>query len=122
MNKKISKFIFCVKCKGKLSLEILDEQESMVKEGFFSCRKCHLKYPIISKIPILIEDLTQFFTNRPFLGKWLIKLSLTNIMKKFIKNKISITSKPEFDLSSKKHFGLKSIVIIKDVYFIKILN
>ena len=104
MNRNNSQFIFCVKCKGKLSLEILDERESVIKEGFFSCSKCNLKYPIISKNPILVEDLTQFFTNRPFLGKWLIKSSLTNTMKKFIKKKISIISKSEFDLSANEAF------------------
>ena len=104
MNRNNSQFIFCVKCKGKLSLEILDERESVIKEGFFSCSKCNSKYPIISKIPILVEDLTQFFTNRPFLGKWLIKSSLTNTMKKFIKKNIPITSKSEFDLSANEAF------------------
>ena len=104
MNRNNSQFLFCIKCKGKLSLEILDERESVIKEGFFSCSKCNSKYPIISKIPILVEDLTQFFTNRPFLGKWLIKSSLTNTMKKFIKKNIPITSKSEFDLSANEAF------------------
>ena len=104
MNRNNSQFIFCVKCKGKLSLEILDEQESVIKEGFFSCSKCHLKYPIISKIPILLEDLTRFLINHPFLGNWFIKSSLTNTMKKFIKNEISTISKSEFDLSTKEAF------------------
>jgi 2-polyprenyl-3-methyl-5-hydroxy-6-metoxy-1,4-benzoquinol methylase/uncharacterized protein YbaR (Trm112 family) len=123
LNRNNSQFIFCVKCKGKLSLEILDEQESVIKEGFFSCSKCHLKYPIISKIPILIEDLTQFFTNRPFLGKWLIKSSLTNTMKKFIKKNIPIISKSEFDLSANEAFWTeiyrsnKSSVFYKNIKF-----
>ena len=104
MNRNNSQFIFCIKCKGKLSLEILDERESVIKEGFFSCSKCNSKYPIISKIPILVEDLTQFFTNRPFLGKWLIKSSLTNTMKKFIKKNIPIIPKSEFDLSANEAF------------------
>ena len=123
MNRNNSQFIFCVKCKGKLSLEILDERESVIKEGFFSCSKCHLKYPIISKIPILIEDLTQFFTNRPFLGKWLIKSSLTNTMKKFIKKNIPIISKSEFDLSANEAFWTeiyrsnKSSVFYKNIKF-----
>jgi 2-polyprenyl-3-methyl-5-hydroxy-6-metoxy-1,4-benzoquinol methylase/uncharacterized protein YbaR (Trm112 family) len=104
LNRNNSQFIFCVKCKGKLSLEILDERESVIKEGFFSCSKCNSKYPIISKIPILVEDLTQFFTNRPFLGKWLIKSSLTNTMKKFIKKNIPIIPKSEFDLSANEAF------------------
>ena len=104
LNKKNSQFIFCVKCRGKLSLEILDEQKFVVKEGFLSCGKCHLKYPIISKIPILIENLNDFFINRPFLGKWLVKSSLTNTMKKFIKKKITIISKSKFDLSAKEAF------------------
>ena len=123
MNRNNSQFIFCVKCKGKLSLEILDERESVIKEGFFSCSKCHLKYPIISKIPILIEDLTQFFTNRPFLGKWLIKSSLTNTMKKFIKKNIPIISKSEFDLSANEAFWTeiyrnnKSSIFYKNIKF-----
>jgi len=104
LNRNNSQFLFCIKCKGKLSLEILDERESVIKEGFFSCSKCNSKYPIISKIPILVEDLTQFFTNRPFLGKWLIKSSLTNTMKKFIKKNIPIIPKSEFDLSANEAF------------------
>ena len=104
MNKEYSQFIFCIKCKGKLSLEILDEQEFVIKEGFFVCHNCNLKFPIISKIPILVEDLTHFLANRPFLGKWLIKLSLTYTMKQFIKNKISIMPKLESDLSAKEAF------------------
>jgi len=104
LNQENSQFIFCVKCKGKLSLEILDERESVIKEGFFFCSNCNLNYPIISKIPILVEDLTHFFTNRPFLGKWLIKSSLTKTMKTFIKNKIPIISKSTFDLSAKEAF------------------
>ena len=123
MNRINSQFIFCVKCKGKLSLEILDEHESVIKEGFFSCSKCHLKYPIISKIPILVEDLTQFFTNRPFLGKWLIKSSLTNTMKKFIKKKIHIISKSAFDFSANEAFWTeiyrnnKSSIFYKNIKF-----
>jgi 2-polyprenyl-3-methyl-5-hydroxy-6-metoxy-1,4-benzoquinol methylase/uncharacterized protein YbaR (Trm112 family) len=123
LNRNNSQFIFCVKCKGKLSLEILDEWESVIKEGFFSCSKCHLKYPIISKIPILVEDLTQFLTNRPFLGKWLIKSSLTNTMKKFIKKKILIIAKSKFDLSANEAFWTeiyrnnKSSIFYKNIKF-----
>jgi uncharacterized protein YbaR (Trm112 family) len=77
--------MFCVKCKGNLELKILLET-SEIDEGFLFCENCNLKFPIISKIPILLEDLSQFLVNRPSLGGLLLNLSLTKIMKKFIKN------------------------------------
>ena len=85
MNQENSQFIFCVKCKGNLDLKILIET-SEIDEGFLFCENCHLKFPIISKIPILLEDLSQFLVNRPSLGGFLLNLSSTKIMKKFIKN------------------------------------
>ena len=97
MNEKNSHFISCVKCKGNLSIEILDEL-SEINEGFFFCKKCQLKFPIISKIPLLIENLSEFLKNRSSLGGLLFELSLTNTMKKFIKNTLSKIEKSENDL------------------------
>ena len=96
MNRKNSQFIFCVKCKGTLILDVFDET-SEINEGFFFCNNCHLKFPIISKIPILVENLSQFLTNRSSLGGLLLELSLTKVMKKFIKNTMSKIQKPEND-------------------------
>ena len=94
MNRKNSQFIFCVKCKGTLTLDVFDET-SEINEGFFLCNNCHLQFPIISKIPIFVENLSQFLANRSSLGGLLFELSLTKVMKEFIKNTISKIKKSE---------------------------
>ena len=96
MDQKKFQFIFCVKCKGKLDLQILDET-SEINEGFLYCKKCHLTFPIISKIPIMLENLSQFLKNRSSLGGLLTKLSLTKSMKIFIKHSMSKLQKPHDD-------------------------
>ena len=96
MNRKNSQFIFCVKCKGTLSLDVFDET-SEINEGFFLCNNCHLQFPIISKIPIFVENLSQFLANRSSLGGLLFELSLTKVMKEFIKNTLSKIKKSEND-------------------------
>ena len=96
MNRKNSQFIFCVKCKGTLTLDIFDET-SEINEGFCICHNCHLKFPIISQIPILVENLAQFLVNRSSLGGLLFEQSLTKPMKEFIKNTMSKIQKSEND-------------------------
>ena len=96
MNPKNSQFLFCIKCKGKLNLEILNES-SEVNEGFLCCKKCKLKFPIISKIPLILENLSQFIENRPSLGGFLLKSSVTPSMKQFIKQIMSKLKKNEND-------------------------
>jgi|TARA_B110000263_G_scaffold30381_1_gene22999 2-polyprenyl-3-methyl-5-hydroxy-6-metoxy-1,4-benzoquinol methylase/uncharacterized protein YbaR (Trm112 family) len=96
LNRKNSQFIFCVKCKGTLTLDVFDETFE-INEGFFFCNYCHLKFPIISKIPILVENLSKFLANRSSLGGLLLELSLTKVMKEFIKNTISKIQKSEND-------------------------
>ena len=96
MHQKNFQFIFCVKCKGKLNLEVLDKT-SEINEGFLNCKKCHLKFPIILKIPIMMENLSQFLGNHSSLGGFLLKSSLTKIMKQFIKQNISKIKKPNND-------------------------
>ena len=96
MNRRNSQFVFCVKCKGSLTLDVLNET-SEINEGFFLCNNCHLQFPIISKIPILVENLSQFLANRSSLGGLLFELSLTKVMKEFIKNKMSKIKKSEND-------------------------
>ena len=96
MHENNSKLLFCVKCKGKLSLEILDEMIE-INEGFFFCRKCQLTFPIISKIPILIENIDNFLKNRSSLGGLLYKSSSSSVMKKFMKKILTKTPKSETD-------------------------
>ena len=96
MNRKNSQFIFCVKCKGTLTLDVFDETFE-INEGFFFCNYCNLKFPIISKIPILVENLSKFLANRSSLGGLFLELSLTKVMKEFIKNTMSKIQKSEND-------------------------
>ena len=70
---------------------------SEITEGFLHCKKCHLKFPIISKIPIMIENLSQFLGNRSSLGGFLLKSSLTKSMKYFIKQTMSKIQKSNND-------------------------
>jgi len=96
LNRKNSQFIFCVKCKGTLTLDVFDETFE-INEGFFFCNYCNFKFPIISKIPILVENLSKFLANRSSLGGLLLELSLTKVMKEFIKNTMSKIQKSEND-------------------------
>ena len=96
MHKENSQLLFCVKCKATLDLEILNEV-SEITEGFLYCKKCHLKFPIISKIPIMLENLPQFLENRSSLGGFLLKSSLTKNMKQFIKQIMSQIKKSNTD-------------------------
>ena len=96
MQKENFQLLFCVKCKGMLDLEILNEA-SEITEGFLTCKKCHLKFPIISKIPIMLENLPQFLENRSSLGGFLLKSSLTKNMKQFIKQIMSQIKKSNTD-------------------------
>ncbi len=96
MNPKTSQFLFCIKCKGKLNLEILNESTE-VNEGFLYCKKCKMKFPIISKIPLILENLSQFLENRPSLGGFLLKSSVTPSMKQFIKQILSKIKKNDND-------------------------
>ena len=98
MNKKNSQYVFCTKCNGNLELEILDETTE-INEGFFICKICHLKFPIISKIPILIQNLNQFLEHRPSLGGVFLEHASSEKMLKFIKKILSKTKKIKNDLA-----------------------
>jgi len=96
MNQDNSQSLFCVKCKGALDLEILNKS-SEINEGFLYCKNCKLKFPIISKIPIMLENISQFLENRPSLGGVLLKLTVTQSMKQFIKQILSKIKKNDND-------------------------
>lgn len=96
MNQENLKFLFCVKCKDTLDLEILNES-SEINEGFLYCKNCRLKFPIILKIPLLLENLSGFIENRSSLGGFLIKSSSTRIMKQFLTKIMSKNKKNDND-------------------------
>jgi hypothetical protein len=75
-----------------LEIETYDNEMEII-EGILSCTSCQGKYPIILSVPLLIEDLSSYFSIRAKLGgilllqaknekiKSLLKKSLQNIKK-----------------------------------------
>jgi len=71
-----------------MSLDIL-KTSNEIDEGFLICINCKTKFPIIQKIPIIMEDFVTYIGLRRSLGGRLYHLSTTTVMKKFIKNSLS---------------------------------
>lgn len=81
-------YLRCVRCKNKLELEILKENQEII-EGFLFCNKCNLNFPIISKIPILWDDFSSYLSSRILLGGHLLLKTKSPKMKKFVKKSLS---------------------------------
>jgi|TARA_B110000014_G_scaffold164517_1_gene116221 2-polyprenyl-3-methyl-5-hydroxy-6-metoxy-1,4-benzoquinol methylase/uncharacterized protein YbaR (Trm112 family) len=92
-------FLRCVKCFGKINLEIFIETYE-ISEGFLICRKCKEKYPIIDSVPIMMNSFVNYIKIRPSLGGKLLLLAKSKTMKKFIKIALSHITKPNNDLSN----------------------
>ena len=82
------KYIRCVRCKGKLELEKLDEKKE-INEGFLFCKPCKLTYPIIDKVPIFHGDFVSYLSNRSKLGGKLYLHASHKKMKLFLKDSLS---------------------------------
>ena len=121
MHQNNSQFIFCVKCKGKLNLEVLHETTE-ITEGFLHCKKCHSKFPIILKIPIMMKDLSQFLGIRSSLGGFLLKSCITKSMKDFLKHTMSKIQKPENDYFQTEKRWTKIYQSNRKSSFYKIIN
>ncbi len=80
-------YLRCVKCGHRLNLEIF-EKKSEVDEGILSCVHCTSKYPIISSIPFLLEDLTSYFSIRAKLGGYLLLHAKNQKIKSLIKKSL----------------------------------
>ena len=87
-------YIRCVRCKGKLELDKLKEQNE-ITEGFLYCKNCKLQFPIISKIPILRNNFVSYLSNRMKLGGKLHQQSNHQTMKSFIKKSLKNIKKLE---------------------------
>ena len=98
MHEKNLKFLKCVKCSSKLSLEIL-QSSNEIDEGFLICTNCKTVFPIIQKIPIIVEDFLNYIENRYSLGGKLYNLANSINMKKFIKDTLSKIKNPVNDQS-----------------------
>ena len=98
MHEKNINFLRCVKCSGRIYLDVL-RTSSEVDEGFLICNNCKTVFPIIHKIPIIVEDFVSYIGNRSSLGGKLYDLSDTLPMKRFIKNSLSKIKKSKDDYS-----------------------
>ena len=85
-------YIRCVRCRGKLELEILNNSGE-INEGFLYCNKCKLTFPIISKIPVLLDDFVSYLSNRTKLGGSLYLKAKHHSMKSFLKKSLSKVKK-----------------------------
>jgi len=85
MKKENILFLKCVRCKyNNLSLISFNKKKNEVKEGVILCKKCHVFYPIIEEIPILLDisfknfgldSVKQFFNKHKI---FLTKLNTNN--------------------------------------------
>ena len=80
-------YIRCVKCGQPLELETF-EKKSEIIEGLLSCIHCSGLYPIILSIPILVEDLSSFFSIRAKLGGYLLLHVKNQKIKSLIKKSL----------------------------------
>ncbi|MDE1811328.1 MAG: methyltransferase domain-containing protein [Thaumarchaeota archaeon] len=119
MHESSLQYIRCVKCGHSLEMEIFEKKTEVV-EGLLYCTSCGGKYPIILSIPIMVEDLSSFFSIRTKLGgyillhvhsqkiKSLVRKSLQNIKKigddttDLEKNWVSIYKKSRHSVFEKK--------------------
>jgi uncharacterized protein YbaR (Trm112 family) len=54
LKKDIIEILCCPTCKGELKLDITKENNNEILEGFFTCKKCNIKYKIEEGIPNLL--------------------------------------------------------------------
>ncbi len=80
-------YLRCIKCDSKLELDVFKKNRE-IEEGLLECKKCKSLYPIIEKIPIIWDDFPNYISNRRMLGGKLVN-SVSNKMKKFIKNSLT---------------------------------
>ena len=96
MHEKNLNILRCITCSGKISLDILKISDE-IDEGFLICPNCKIKFPIIQKIPIIMDDFVNYIGKRASLGGRLHHLAKTTTMKQFIRNSLSKIKKTHTD-------------------------
>lgn len=91
------KHIRCTRCRGRLEVESLHETLE-IDEGFLTCGKCGMMFPIIGKIAIL-RDFVNYVSNRPHLGGDLLLAAKSPKMRSFVKGAMAKVGKNPNDLS-----------------------
>jgi len=79
-----------------MSLNIL-KTSNEIDEGFLICSNCKTEFPIIQKIPIIMDDFVTYIGSRRSLGGRLHHLANTTMMKQFIRNSLSKIKKTHSD-------------------------
>lgn len=54
MKREFTDILACPVCKGKLELNVEEENEKEVVTGTLYCAKCNVPYPIVDTIPNLL--------------------------------------------------------------------
>lgn len=81
------KHLRCLHCNSGLLLDSIFGDEETV-EGFLNCTGCKSCYPIISKVPFMLEDLSSYFAIRMSLGGHLMLLARSGRMKSHVKDSL----------------------------------
>ena len=59
MKKELMDILACPVCKGRLELNVDEEDEKEVVKGTLHCAKCNFRYPIVDTIPNLLPPEQQ---------------------------------------------------------------
>ena len=117
-----AKYLNCIHCKSDLSIESLISGDEL-QEGFLNCIKCSHAYPVISSVPLMLDNFSSYLSIRMTLGGQLMLMAKSQKMKSFVKaalRKISRTSKDTSNLERnwsgiyKRSIGSKFYVHVKN--------
>ncbi|MBI3842323.1 MAG: methyltransferase domain-containing protein [Thaumarchaeota archaeon] len=98
MHQSSLEYLRCVNCISKLELEPYKESNE-VDEGFLFCTNCRMRYPIISKIPIMWPNFSSYLSNRARLGGYLMLQSKNPGLKSFVKKSLKEINKNTTDVT-----------------------
>lgn len=88
MRERDTEFIRCPRCGGILELDTFVEGGE-IQEGILSCATCSLEFPIIDGIPIVWDDVAEYFACRGALGGRLYRVVQSAKMRTFVKKTLS---------------------------------
>lgn len=85
MRQSSLQYLRCVHCHSKLEIIVFDQTDE-IDEGMLKCIRCKKQYPVISSIPIILENFPAYFSIRTKLGGDLTLRAKNRILKNFVKN------------------------------------